>query len=157
MILDYNITFATMDEYIGENREVITGLSYFVHSNDLILNPYLVPSPDVRILKENIRVTSYKTEEGYKLYNGTTQKYDLTYSLYVIGEISLEKGAEIIASVVQRWRTYTNNPSTHLDIVNVEPSLGDFGYVLHVDMSGLENPQSALNLHSSFSISKIMT
>ena len=121
-----------MDEYIGENREVVTGLSYFVRSDDLILNPYLVPSPNVSRLKENIRVNSYKTQEQYQLYDGAPQKYDLTYSLYVIGDISLEEGTEIIASVVQGWRAHTNSPSTYLNIVHVEPSFGNFGYVLHV-------------------------
>ena len=121
-----------MDEYIGENREVVTGLSYFVRSDDLILNPYLVPSPNMSRLKENIRVTSYKTQVQYQLYDGTSQKYDLTYSLYVIGEIGLEEGTEIIASVVQRWRTHVNSPSTYLNIVDVEPSFGNFGYDLHV-------------------------
>ena len=129
-----------MDEYIGGGREVVTGVSYFVRNGDLILNPFLVPSPNISRLKENIRVTSYKTQEQYKLYDGTPQKYDLTYSLYVIGEISLEEGAEIIASVVQRWRTHTNNPSTYLNIVDVEPSFGNFGYVLRIII-----PLSALN------------
>ena len=107
---DYSITFAALDEYIGENKEVVTGLSYFVQNKELTLNPYLVPSPDANELNENIKVVSYKTQEGYKIYDGITQKYDLTYSLYVIGQISLQQGAEILSSVVTKWRVYTNKP-----------------------------------------------
>ena len=123
---ELTITLASSEEYIG-HKEVVTGLSYFVHNYGSTLNPYLVPSPDFNTLKENIQLTSYKMKVQYDLYDGVVQKYESTYSLYIIGQVSLEEAPEIIASVVDEWRTHTSDPSTQLTMVNVETAVGNYG------------------------------
>ena len=122
-----SVASALIEEYIGENRDVVTGLSYFVRNDGSILNPYLFPSPDINTIKEHIQLTSYKTKMMYDLYTGSTQKYELAYSLYIIGEVNLEEANEIISSIVNKWRRHTNDHSTQLTTVNVEPAYGNYG------------------------------
>lgn len=117
----------TREEYISENREELTGLSYFVHDGDSLLHPEINPSPALDDLRGSLNITSFKTEMPYSLYDGYALKYTEAYSLYVIGQINLDEGREVLAQVVPRWRLFTNKPETTLTILNVEPVFGSYG------------------------------
>ena len=125
-IPDYILAIGEKQEYIGMNREVVTGISYFVMDEEVAIQPDVVPSPDLSTLKKEILVASTKGGD-YVLYEGTTQKYDLTYSLYLIGSVQYNMAGNIISALTPIWKTYTSQQATMLQVVDTEKAYGTYG------------------------------
>ncbi len=123
---DYILTVGQKLEYIGMNREVVTGISYFVMDDGVAIQPDVVPSPDLSSLKKDILVASTKGGD-YILYEAATQKYDNTYSLYLIGSVQYTMAGDIISALTPVWKTYTSDPSTILQAVDTEKAYGKYG------------------------------